>query len=111
VPGFDVVADAVSLADRLARADLVVTGEGRLDASSWSGKVVGGVAAMAGPAGVPVLVVAGAIGAGGPRPGLETVDLTTRFGSPTAMAEPAACVRAAVREALVPRTTAGPDPP
>ncbi len=31
------------LLDRLAGADLVVTGEGRLDASSWSGKVVGGV--------------------------------------------------------------------
>jgi len=100
VPGFAVVAEAVSLADRLGRADLVVTGEGRLDASSWSGKVVGEVQEMARIAAVPVLVVAGTLGVGGARPGLEFVDLTARFGVETALAEPAACVRAVVRQAL-----------
>ena len=99
-PGFDVVADAVSLADRLRRADVVVTGEGRLDASSWSGKVVGGVAAMARVAGVPVLVVAGAVGPGGSRHDLDLVDLTTRCGPENALADPVGCVRAAVRETL-----------
>jgi len=100
VPGFDVVADAVSLVERIGRADLVVTGEGRLDASSWSGKVVGGVRTRARSAGVPLLVVAGTVGAGGPQSGLEVVDLTDRFGPAPAMADPAACVREVVREAL-----------
>ena len=43
--GFDVVADAVGLRERLEGVDLVVTGEGALDASSLDGKVVGGVLA------------------------------------------------------------------
>ena len=47
VPGFDVVADKLSLADRIASADLVVTGEGYLDKQSFAGKAVGGVARLA----------------------------------------------------------------
>ena len=43
VPGFDVVADELDLAERIEAADLVVTGEGFLDAQSFEGKVVGGV--------------------------------------------------------------------
>ena len=42
-PGFDVVAEAVGLEAALDGADLVVTGEGKLDATSLEGKVVGGV--------------------------------------------------------------------
>src|SRR5206468_8039844 len=43
VPGFDVVADALSLTERLDDVELVVTGEGFLDAQSFAGKAVGGV--------------------------------------------------------------------
>jgi glycerate kinase len=46
-PGFEVVAEAVGLAEALSAADIVVTGEGRLDATSFAGKVVGGVLAAA----------------------------------------------------------------
>jgi glycerate kinase len=42
-PGFDVIADVVGLDDLLSGATLVVTGEGKLDATSLEGKVVGGV--------------------------------------------------------------------
>jgi len=42
-PGFDVVAQAAGLEAAMADADLVITGEGRLDATSFTGKVVGGV--------------------------------------------------------------------
>jgi glycerate 2-kinase len=42
-PGFDVVARAAGLDRALEDADLVVTGEGRLDRTSFEGKVVGGV--------------------------------------------------------------------
>jgi glycerate kinase len=108
VPGFEVVAEAVSLATRIGRADLVVTGEGQLDASSWSGKVVGGVVALARQAHVPVLVVVGAVGPGGPRPGLEVETLTARFGPDRAMAEVTTCVGQAVGEALAGRSGRAP---
>ncbi len=52
-PGFDVVAGAAGLEGALEGIELVVTGEGRVDASSFEGKVVGGVLEWAGDAGVP----------------------------------------------------------
>lgn len=61
VDGFDVVADAVHLYDQIETADVVITGEGRLDTTSFEGKVVGGVVQLATDAGVPVLVVAGQV--------------------------------------------------
>jgi glycerate kinase len=61
-PGFDVVANAVGLDGLLEGADLVVTGEGRLDATSFAGKVVGGVLEWAAEAGVPhTAVIAGQV--------------------------------------------------
>ena len=59
VPGAAFVADAVGLADRLARNDLVVTGEGTFDWQSLHGKAVAEVARLAGRAGVPAVVLAG----------------------------------------------------
>jgi len=50
--GFDVVAAAAGLDDALTGADLVVTGEGRLDEGSFAGKVVGGVLGRLRTAGV-----------------------------------------------------------
>ncbi len=105
VPGFGVVADAVGLAARLALVDLVVTGEGRLDASSWSGKVVGGVVALAREAGIPVLIVAGAVGPGGPEGAgeAEIHSLTARFGDGRARSDPARGVEEVVAQALARR--------
>ena len=61
-PGFDVVANAVGLDAALEGVDLVVTGEGRLDATSFAGKVVGGVLEWSADAGVPhVAVIAGQV--------------------------------------------------
>ena len=45
------MADELDLDDRVAEADLVVTGEGLLDAQSFDGKVVGGVCEVAVAAG------------------------------------------------------------
>lgn len=64
VPGAAWVADRVRLDDRLATADLVVTGEGRLDATSDEGKVVGHVVAAAGRRSVPAAAVVGMLGQG-----------------------------------------------
>ena len=94
LPGFEVVADAVGLAGAMEACDLVVTGEGRLDATSWHGKVVGGVLGHAARAGRPVLVVAGAVGPGGldgVGPGAVR-SLSEQCGPDRALADPAGCV-------------------
>ena len=59
VPGFELVADQLDLDDRLAGADVVVTGEGYLDEQSFEGKVVGGVAASRPRPTRPVLAIVG----------------------------------------------------
>ena len=61
VSGFDLVAEAVQLRERIAAADLVITGEGRLDAQTLHGKGPVGVAQMARALGKPVAAFAGAI--------------------------------------------------
>jgi len=64
LPGIDLVVDAVGLASRLGGADLCLTGEGSIDASSGFGKTAVGVARLARSLGVPCLALAGSIGAG-----------------------------------------------
>ncbi|HEV3351812.1 MAG TPA: glycerate kinase [Acidimicrobiales bacterium] len=109
VPGFDVVADALSLAERMQDVDLVVTGEGFLDAQSFDGKAVGGVVELAADAAVAVLVVAGDIYVDELPPGaldnLQVVSLVQRFGAQKAREDVTACVEEVVAEAL--RTRAG----
>lgn len=61
VSGFDLVAAQVGLQERIAQADLVITGEGRLDAQTLHGKGPAGVAQMARRAGRPVAAFAGSI--------------------------------------------------
>jgi glycerate kinase len=60
-PGVEVVSDAVGLAERARRADLVVTGEGAFDFSSGAGKVPYGVAAVAAQALQPCIALAGKV--------------------------------------------------
>ena len=62
--GIDVVLDAVDFERVLDGADLVLTGEGKIDAQSLSGKVVVGVGRRAAPLGVPVVAVVGDIADG-----------------------------------------------
>jgi glycerate kinase len=57
--GAAAVADLLGLDGELAHADLVITGEGRFDATSLLGKAVGEVLARAARAGTRVAVVAG----------------------------------------------------
>jgi len=59
--GFDLVAQALELNERIAAADFVITGEGSLDAQSLSGKGPIGVARMAKEHGKPVMGLAGFI--------------------------------------------------
>ncbi|MDP0492256.1 MAG: glycerate kinase [Verrucomicrobiota bacterium JB023] len=60
-PGFDLVADAVGLRERIQAADVVITGEGSLDGQSLEGKGPVGLARMAREEGKRVLALAGRI--------------------------------------------------
>ncbi len=59
--GVDLVMDATDFDARLARADLVITGEGRIDAQTAFGKTALGVARRAQTAGVPCIAVGGGV--------------------------------------------------
>ena len=60
--GFDLVTEWLDLPARLAAADLVLTGEGRFDATSLGGKGPGALVAEARRIGKPVHVFAGSLG-------------------------------------------------
>lgn len=63
-PGIELVAELSGLAEAMQGADLVITGEGRLDGQTLHGKTPVGVARVAQAAGVPVIALAGSLGAG-----------------------------------------------
>lgn len=60
--GIETVLDTVSFETLARRADIILTGEGRMDGQSLRGKVVMGIARRAKPLGVPVVAVVGDIG-------------------------------------------------
>ena len=61
VPGVDLVAEETDLAGKLRDADLVITGEGRIDAQTAFGKTALGVARRAAEAGIGCIAVGGSI--------------------------------------------------
>ena len=63
-PGVGLVIEATGLRERIRRADLVITGEGRLDAQSAMGKAPVGVARLAKEYGKTVIALAGSVGDG-----------------------------------------------
>ncbi len=81
VPGFEFVSAWLDVDSRLARADLVITGEGRFDDSSLQGKGPGAVAARALALGKRVHVFAGRATVAHPPAGL-TVHSVTPEGTP-----------------------------
>ncbi|GIT80871.1 hypothetical protein LLS1_25400 [Leifsonia sp. LS1] len=93
--GAPAVAEALGLPARIASADLVITGEGRYDSQSASGKAPEHVAELARRAGVPVLLAAGAIAAE-PTSFADSVALADLAGgSAAAIADPLRWARAA----------------
>lgn len=106
--GVDLVLDSIGFQRRCRHADLVLTGEGRLDEQSRSGKAVMGVARMARRCGVRTIAIVGSTGPGAEacreeQPGGfldDFLSLTARFGGERARAEPAWAVREATRELI-----------
>lgn len=64
VDGAAYISQRKNLESELLGADLVITGEGRLDSHSFQGKVVGHVVKLANEMGVPVAVIAGSVSEG-----------------------------------------------
>jgi glycerate kinase len=60
-PGVELVMDATDFEGKLAQADLVITGEGRIDAQTGFGKTALGVATRAQATGVPCIAVGGGV--------------------------------------------------
>ncbi|MBQ4039715.1 MAG: glycerate kinase, partial [Oscillospiraceae bacterium] len=84
--GIDVVMEAVRFEELLEGADLVITGEGRIDEQSIiGGKVPVGIAGRAKAAGIPAAVLAGIIGknlSGLEGTGIKAVFPTNTHGLP-----------------------------
>jgi glycerate kinase len=106
VAGFGLVAGLLGLDARIGAADLVVTGEGRLDSTSWSGKVVGGVAQLAAAARRDVIAIAGQVAQDSlsdprrPAVLVEVVDISALFGADRALADAARCTAIATEAVL-----------
>jgi len=60
--GITIIADLLKLDERMAGADLVITGEGKTDFQTAFGKVPAGVAERAARQGIPVVCLSGALG-------------------------------------------------
>ncbi|MGB8805205.1 MAG: glycerate kinase, partial [Chthoniobacterales bacterium] len=58
-PGFEVVAEAVGLEEKIKRADVIITGEGKLDNQTLEGKTPAGVADLGRKFGKQVFAIVG----------------------------------------------------
>jgi glycerate 2-kinase len=102
-PGFEIVAEAVRLSDRIARCDLCITGEGRFDAGSEKGKVVGRLARCCAEAAKPCIALCGAVA--DDAAGIEGLTRAIAIGigseSPERFARTADDLQAAARQVLL----------
>ena len=113
IPGVELVAEEVGIFDLIEASetepiDLIVTGEGRLDATSFTGKVVGGMVQFGADAGIPVAAVVGEADLdqlSASRHDLDVAVLAERFGLELALADPKRAVELAVSDLL--RTALG----
>ncbi len=104
LPGFDLVASWLDLDARMAGADIIVTGEGRFDETSLSGKGPGAVVRRGLSLGKTVHVFAGQVALAEAIPGLHTHAITPE-GMPLdeALARAPALLADAVRRAVAAR--------
>lgn len=83
--GADAIADLINLDDALSDCDAVITGEGRFDGTTASGKAPWVVIERATARGLPVHVIAGSVGEGAPRQAVASVTACTQgVGDPRA---------------------------
>lgn len=58
-PGIEIVTEAIDFEKHIQNADLIITGEGKLDHQTLSGKVIAGVCRKAKPYGIPTIALCG----------------------------------------------------
>lgn len=105
VNGFSYLAELVNLDALVATADLVVTGEGKVDFQSAEGKVVDGVVKLARKHNKPTLVIAGVIDLAEIDNGffgndVEAISLVDNFGEGRALNDTLTCVAEVVTARL-----------
>ena len=59
--GIDMVLDAIGFDRSIEGADLIITGEGKIDSQTAQGKVIAGITERAGRYGIPVIAIAGIV--------------------------------------------------
>jgi glycerate 2-kinase len=89
IPGARSVLRQVAFSDRLARADVVITGEGRIDSQSFEGKLVGEIASVCEQTGRPLHVVVGRDELAHDSPARGLIASIREAGSPDELAEAA----------------------
>jgi len=108
-PGAELLLNAVRFAEQCRSADLVITGEGRLDSQTLNRKAVAVVAAIAHSVGVPTVAIVGETGDGAEdcemieKGGFlrRTVSLTERFGRDRSFRETASLISEVAREIVL----------
>jgi glycerate 2-kinase len=93
--GIEIVLDAMRFREHLRHADLVLTGEGRIDAQTAFGKTIAGISRVSAEAQVPVIAIGGSLCED--LPPLDTIGLAAAWGitpRPMSLAEAMAQARA-----------------
>ena len=103
MPGFDIVAEETGFDEAVKQHHIVITGEGRLDETSFAGKVVGEVLSYASAVGTPVHTIVGDIDSACDEK--EIADLHPRslvqlFGEEAAMTQVQHCIEKAATDIL-----------
>ena len=104
MPGFDIVAEEVDFDEAIQNTDLVITGEGLLDDTSFDGKVVGSVYDYATEAHTGVAAIVGDVDEAmddSLRAKMRITNLTTQFGSDDSKNHVLRCIEEATREMLL----------
>ncbi len=91
--GIETMLDMYSFQKHAQNADIIITGEGRLDSQSFMGKVVGGVVGAAGDK--PVCIFCGSYDAPPLPKGVEAVSISEETGERYAMEHAAECLQKA----------------
>jgi glycerate kinase len=99
VSGSDVILDAVGFEDVIQDADLVITGEGRADHQTLTGKLPYKVAQRAAEKGIPVIAICGTTEID-QLPGAEAIIPVTPKGMPLSEAKKPAVAKENIRTAV-----------
>ena len=103
IPGFDIVAEENGFDEAVKEHDIVITGEGLLDDTSFDGKVVGSVFDYAQDAKKRTLAIVGDIDEAMDSPlraEIETISITEMFGADMALQQVLRCVEDATTDVL-----------